>query len=119
MSLTATGLRSRRVYNLYSTERRDRTAIRRHPRPKNMTATLEHENAELRRTVAALQSQLDSCRAERDDTEAQRAGLSEILRAINASSGDPSLVFDAVLERATRLCDAGFGGLTTFDGERF
>ena len=84
-----------------------------------MNTTVEDEIAELRRTVAALQQQLDGCRGDRDDADAQRAAVSEILRAINASSRDPSLVFQTVLERAMRLCEASFGGLTTFDGERF
>jgi two-component system, NtrC family, sensor kinase len=77
-----------------------------------MTATLDDELAEIRRANAELQRRLD-------EGLAREAATAEILQVINSSPGDLASVFDTMLERALRLCEAARGQLAIFDGEFF
>jgi hypothetical protein len=52
--------------------------------------------------VARLTRQLD-------EALDQLSATSEVLKVISASPGELKLVFDTILENATRLCDAAWG----------
>jgi signal transduction histidine kinase len=65
---------------------------------------------------------LNELRQRTDDlTESleRQTATSEVLKAISTSPGDLEPVFHAILENATRICEAKFGTLYRFDGEMF
>ena len=52
---------------------------------------------------------------ERDEALEQLSAASEVLKVIGSSPGDLKPVFEAILEKATRICEANFGILFRLD----
>ena len=73
-----------------------------------MTAPPDTPATDLHAVIAGL-------RAERDAALGREAALAEVLQLINRSQADPQPVFDAILERAMRLCEAAFGSFFIYE----
>src|SRR5262249_16766935 len=49
----------------------------------------------------------------------QQTATSEVLRVISSSSANLQPVFETILSNATRLCDASFGTINLYEGDKF
>jgi GAF domain-containing protein len=80
-------------------------------------AVLDDTSTDLRQTVAALEGKLGERTAERDEALAEQTAMAEVLQVINSSPGDLGPVFDAILEKALRLCEAAHGHIWRIEGQ--
>jgi transcriptional regulator with GAF, ATPase, and Fis domain len=103
--------RSKAVSEPAKTQRRKRAARKSHitskaARPRSLSAACEETR------VAQLTS-------ERDEALEREKATAEVLRVISSSPGDLQPVFEAILENATRICEAKFGNLWLREADKF
>jgi hypothetical protein len=66
-----------------------------------------------------LEEKLARAQRERDEALEQQRATAEVLRVISSSPGDLEPVFQAMLENATRICEAKLGILFLSTGDGF
>ena len=70
-------------------------------------------------SVADLQGKLDARTRQLNEAIKRENATAEVLRVISSSPGELEPVFQAMLENATRLCQAKFGVLYRSEGDAF
>ena len=91
---------------------------------RRKTVTLKRNNAPkaVRRrnsSVTQPETQVDRLTRGLQESLAREDATSEVLRVISSSPRDPKPVFEAILQNATRICEAKFGALFLCEGEGF
>jgi GAF domain-containing protein len=74
---------------------------------------------ELKKQLEARTRELAEPRGHLSEALQQQTATSEVLRIISSSPGDLGVVFQKMLENATRACDAKFGNMLLFEGGAF
>jgi transcriptional regulator with GAF, ATPase, and Fis domain len=99
--------------------RRRRKGTAKTRRPKPMRSRNLKASATRRRSDSRPKQPGQQLRRELEEALEQQAATSEILKLISGSAGQLQPVFEAILDKATRICRAGFGILNLYDGDAF
>jgi signal transduction histidine kinase len=94
-----------------------KTQHRKLTRPKRGTAPTAARRGSF--SFADLQEQVTSLARELAEAREQQTASSEVLTVISRSPGELEPVFQTILTKAVRLCEAKFGLLVLYEGDAF
>ena len=80
-------------------------------------AVIAIENTRLLNELRQRTDDLSQRTADLTQLSDQQTATSEVLGVISTSPGDLQPVFEAMLEKAVRICDARFGNIFRWDGD--
>jgi transcriptional regulator with GAF, ATPase, and Fis domain len=89
------------------------------PRRRKSTATRQGVPGRRRRRNNYAKAGIEELTRQLLEAREQQIAIFEVLKLIARSPIDLQSVFDAVLENATRICEANFGNLLRYDGKAF
>ena len=70
-------------------------------------------------SLADLQEQVAILARELGEAREQQIAASEVIQIISRSAGEPRPVFEALLENATKLCEASYSAMWLCEGDAF
>ena len=79
-------------------------------------AVIAIENARLLNELRQRTDDLSQRTTDLSKALEEQTATSEVLQVISGSPSDPQPVFEAMLEKAVRVCDATFGGIYRYEG---
>jgi GAF domain-containing protein len=86
---------------------------------RSKTAKARARVGQVRTPRPELERQLETYKRELNEALERQTATSEVLGVISRSPGELKPVFETMLANATRLCDAKFGLLNLYDGDKF
>ncbi len=95
-----------------------RRSAKRTKTARRQRASARQSRAKSNASAAAEKTENERLARELRESQEREAAAAEVLRVISRSPGDLDAVFRAMLENATRLCEAKFGTLFRYDGEK-
>src|ERR1051326_3883840 len=98
-------------------EKGKRTAAKRTTQRSPTRFTPTSQKKPNQTSVATMQAEISALRTELQEARDRQTATAEVLGVINSSPGDLAPVFDNIVDRAARLCEADEAALRTYDGE--